>query len=313
MNKGPLPILLNPSAGSGKAGRVRERLEAELRRQGIAYALMITENEDHLRRLTRTFAAERGTLAGAGGDSTFRIMIQEIMSAGARPRLGLIGIGSSNDIPREFGIETPAKACVALKSGTARTIDVGYVTVGPGPRHYFLGQANIGLGAAVNRYVAGLAEGGRRLAGRQSLAGFLGILNAYRTAQVPFELSIEGPDASARGTYVAAIFSNTRFWATGRIIAPQARPDDGALDACLIGSCSVRRLARINRLAKSGRHGRRRDVTMLRSPEFRVTSPRAFLIQADGEIVAEDGRPVSCLQAQIGVRPAALEILVPSR
>jgi YegS/Rv2252/BmrU family lipid kinase len=309
----PLPVLLNPSAGSGKAGRVRERLEAELRRQGIAYTLTITEDEDHLRRLTRSLAAERGTLAGAGGDSTFRIMIQEIMSADARPRLGLIGIGSSNDISREFGIETLAKACAALSAGWTRKIDVGYVTEGPGPEHYFLGQANIGLGAAVNRYVAGLAERGRRLAGKQALSGFLGILNAYRTAQVPLELSIEGPDGSASGTYVAAVFANTRFWATGRIIAPQARPDDGALDACLISACSIRRLAGINAAAKKGRHVRRREVTMLRSPEFRITSPRAFHIQADGEIVAEDGRALSCFRAQIGLRPAALEILVPSR
>jgi diacylglycerol kinase (ATP) len=308
-----LPILLNPSAGAGQAGRARERLEAELKRQGISYSLMITDNETHLRSLTRSLAAEEPLLAGAGGDSTFLVMLDEIMAARTRPRLGLIGIGSSNDIPREFGVQTLERACAALKGGTARTIDVGFVETGTGAKRHFLGQANIGLGAAVNRYVARLAERGRRLARRQTLAGFLGILDAYRSGRVPLDLTIEGRGESAGGSYVAAIFSNTRFWATGRIIAPEARPDDGALDACLISACSIPRLARVNAAAKTGRHVRLRDVTMLRATEFRVSSPQAFLIQADGEIVAESGQTDSRFRAVIGVRPAALEILVPAR
>ena len=311
MTDRPIPILLNPSAGSGKAGRARERLEAELKRQGIFYTLTITDSEAQLRSLTRSLAAEGLTLAGAGGDSTFLVMLNEIMAAQTRPRLGLIGIGSSNDIPREFGIQTLERACAALKGGTTRTIDIGFVEIGTEPKRHFLGQANIGLGAAVNRYVARLAERSRRLARRQSLAGFLGILDAYRSGRVPLDLKIEGPSGSARGKYVVAVFSNIRFWATGRIIAPGARPDDGALDACLISACSIGRLARVNAAAKTGHHIRRREVTMLRSPEFRVSSPRAFLIQADGEIVAVEGRPVSCRRALIGVRPSALDILVP--
>ncbi|MGD0782652.1 MAG: acylglycerol kinase family protein, partial [Candidatus Aminicenantales bacterium] len=121
----PLPILLNPSAGAGRGRRERQRLEAELKRQGISYSLTITDSEAHLRSLTRSLAAAELRLAGAGGDSTFRIMVDEIMDLQAKPCLGLIGIGSSNDIPREFGLQTLERACSALKSGTARTIDVG--------------------------------------------------------------------------------------------------------------------------------------------------------------------------------------------
>jgi diacylglycerol kinase family enzyme len=308
----PLPILLNPAAGAGRAGRWRERLEAELKRQGVSYLLTITDDEAHLRRLTRALAAEGLPLAGAGGDSTFLIMLDEIMAAGARSRLGLIGIGSSNDIPREFGLDTLKRACAALKDGTARTIDVGFVESGSGTRRHFLGQANVGLGAEVNRYVAGLAAKKRRLARRQTLAGFFGILEAYRAGRVPIELTIEGPGGSARGPFISAVFANTRFWSTGRIIAPEARPDDGMLDACLIGACSVRRLAGIDAAAKKGRHVRRREVTMLRSAEFRVSSPRDFFVQADGEIVSDGNGPALVRRALFGVLPAALEIFAPA-
>jgi diacylglycerol kinase family enzyme len=308
----PLSILLNPAAGAGRAGRERERLEAELKRQGVAYELTITESESHLRSLTRSLAAGRDRLAGAGGDSTLLIMLDEIMAAAARPRLGLIGIGSSNDIPREFGLDTLERACAALKSGTVRTVDVGVVETGSGAKRHFLGQANIGLGAEVNRFIAKLANKRPGLARRQTLAGFFGILGAYRSGRVPLELTIEGPGGSARGSYVSAVFANTRFWATGRIIAPQARPDDGLLDACLIGACSVRRLAGIDAAAKKGRHARRPEVTMLRSSEFHVSSPRDFFIQADGEIIPESGGPALGRTALFCILPAALEIFAPA-
>jgi diacylglycerol kinase family enzyme len=307
----PLPILLNPAAGAGRAGRARERLEAELKRQGVSYALTVTDDEAHLRSQVRSLAAEGRPMAGAGGDSTFLIMLDEIMAATPRPRLGMIGIGSSNDIPREFGIETLERACAALKSGFFRTIDVGVVETGSGAKRHFLGQANIGLGAVVNRFVAALADKRPRLARRQTLAGFLGIVGAYRAGTVPLDLTIEGAGGSTRGSYVSAVFANTRFWATGRNIAPEARPDDGLLDACLIGACSIRRLAGVDAAAKKGRHVRKREVTMLRSAEFRVSSGRNFFIQADGEIVSESGGPALGRTALFGILPAALEIFVP--
>ena len=186
----PLPILLNPAAGSGRAGRTRERLEAELKRQDVSYALTVTDDESHLRSQVRSLAAEGRAMAGAGGDSTFLIMLDEIMAATPRPRLGMIGIGSSNDIPREFGIETLERACAALKSGLYRMVDIGVVETASGAKRHFLGQANIGLGAEVNRFMAGLADKRPRLARRQTLAGFIGIIGAYRSGKIPLDLTL---------------------------------------------------------------------------------------------------------------------------
>ena len=313
MTARPLPILLNPAAGAGRAGRERERLEAELNRQSVSYVLTVTESEAHLRSRVRESAAAGGPLAVAGGDSTFFIAVNEILSAGLRPGLGLIGLGSSNDIPRALGTETLERACAALKSGAPRPVDAGAVSAPDAPTRFFLGQANIGLGAAVNAYVAGLAARGRRLARRQTLAGFLGIVRAYRSGRVPLTLTIEGGAAPGRGAYVSVVFANTPFWATGRLIAPQARPDDSLLDACLIRECSIRRLARIDALARRGAHVRRPEVSLHRAAEFRIASDAAFSIQADGEILADAGRPILYHAAVIGVLPAALTLLLPTQ
>ena len=306
-----IPILLNPTAGSGGARRGRERLEAELRRAGTAYTLTVTDSEEHLRRMTRTLAAERGVIAGAGGDSTFLIMINEILGAGLRARLGLIGLGSSNDIPREFGIETIAKACLALAGGRVRRIDAGSVRTAESGVLYFLGQANIGLGAVVNRFVADLARRRPRLARRQTLAGLLGIRRAFRRKDIPIALSIRAGGRCFDGPLAAAVFANTRYWASGRIIAPDARPDDGLLDACLIEARSMRRLSAIDGAAKRGRHSGRRGVTMFQAAEFEVRSERPFMIQTDGETICAVGEPRFFRQAVIRSVPAALEIFIP--
>jgi diacylglycerol kinase family enzyme len=73
----------------------------------------------------------------------------------------------------------------------------------------------------------------------------------------------------------------------------------------LIEKCSFLRLARINSLAKTGRHGRAPEVRLLQSAEFTVSSPAGFNIQADGEIISlERGKPLL-----IQAKPRALRII----
>ena len=295
-------ILLNPSAGGGRAGRSRERLEMLLRDQEIAYDLVATENEEQLKGLGRKLVAQGRAIVGAGGDSTFHLIINEIMKAGGRAALGLIGLGSSNDITLEFGLEPLEKAVAAIKRNRTRLVDLGGIEQGGKTLRYFLGQANIGLGVVVNRYVDELARRRPWLAHRQALAGTLGIMRAYRKKQVPLEMTIRSGQEAINGSYLVALFCNTRYWATGKLMAPAARPDDGRLDACLIANCSFLRLTRINGLANSGKHGRAPEVRFLQSAEFMVSSPTAFAIQADGEIVSPE--PGEAVHFQ--VKPRAL-------
>jgi diacylglycerol kinase (ATP) len=280
-------------------------LEKTLRDQAIAYDLIVTENEEQLKTLSRKLAAEGRAIVGAGGDSTFHLIINEIMKAGGRAPFGMLGLGSSNDITLEFGLEPLERAAAALKAGRTKAVDLGFLEQKGKALRYFLGQANLGLGVEVNRYVDGLARGRSWLARRQTLAGTLGIMQAFRKRRIPLEVTIQSPEGVIQGLFIVAIFSNTRYWATGRLIAPQARPDDGRLDACLIGKCSFLRLARINALAKRGRHGRAREVRFLQSPNFTVTSRVALNIQADGQIVFPDPGKSLLIQA----KPGALRII----
>jgi len=306
-----ISILYNPSAGMGRALRRKLELERLLRHFEVRYDLIMTRSEEHLRKLTREHAQTYRTVVGAGGDSTFHIMINEIMAAGTDVNFGLIGVGSSNDIPIEFGVDSFEKACRALKRGHTRRIDLGCVREGRTALAYFMGQANIGLGAFVNMRVAELAARRPWLAKRQTLAGIMAIRNAFRSKKIPMPLRIASEAGREEGDFVAAIFSNIRFWATGKIINPEAVPDDGILDACLIEPCSFLRLARISSLAGKGRHLEAREVKTLRAASFEIASEKPFEIQSDGEIIKDSRGRAAFNKITLSVAPRALNLICP--
>jgi diacylglycerol kinase family enzyme len=311
MPRDRLSILYNPSAGMGRALDRKIKLERLLRHFDIRYDLVMTRNEEHLRELVRDHGRTYPAVIGAGGDSTFHIMINELLAAGSEANFGMLGVGSSNDIPREFGLASLVDACRALKAGRTRRIDLGTVSAGGTLQSYFLGQANIGLGAYVNRFVAELAGRRPRMARRQLWAGIRGVRKAYASGAIPLSFALDSTSGRREGAFVAAVFSNIRYWATGRIINPDARPDDGLLDCCLIGDCRFGRLARIAVLARTGRHGSVRNVEFRRAPAFAVSASSPFAVQADGEILrTADGRS-SFPEIAIGILPGRLNLIVP--
>lgn len=309
MTKDRAAVLFNPSAGRGKAMGMKDRVEACLRENDVPYDLFVTGSEEELRALAREHARNRSTVVGAGGDSTFHLIVNEIVKAGAVARFGMIGVGSSNDIDREFNVDSLEKACRTLKRGWSRRVDLGCIVQGSETLRYFLGQANVGLGAQVNGYVDALARRKPALGRRQTLAGVLGVIRSYRSGILPLSLTMDLEAGTVRGDFVAAVFSNIRYWATGKLIAPEALPDDGSLDACLIGMCSFGRLARIAWLAGKGRHGTMKEVRLLRSSSFEVSSETPFEVQADGEIIGGAERPEKFERVIFKVLPRALDLV----
>ena len=304
-----IAILFNPSAGRGKALKKKDRLERLLQEWEVSFDLIVTASEENLRALTRECAGRYRALAGAGGDSTFHIMIDEIARSGAVVDFGLIALGSSNDVTREFDLRSLEKACRALKRGRTRSIDLGSIEHDGEILKYFIGQANIGLGARVNRYVEEISGKRPRLAALQSLAGTLGIIRSYRKKEVPLHLTVLSEGQSRDGFYVVANFSNIRFWASGRALNPSARPDDGRLDGCLIGECSFLRLAHLAFLARKGRHVGAAEVEFLRAPAFEISSERGFEIQVDGEIIGGDRSPLFFKNILVRAIPHALRLI----
>jgi len=302
-------ILFNPSAGKGRAGHSRPELEQRLTSLGIPYELIITRSEDHLKALTAEKAPLCSVLAGAGGDSTFNIMVNVMMRKNLSTPLAMFGIGSSNDVPKAFGLDSLENACSALKRRDIRSIDLGAVAHEGVVLNTFIGQANVGLGALVAGYVEKLSARKPKWGRRQTLAGALAIFDAYHRRKIPLPLEIQTSEKREEGRYLTAVFHNTRYWATGKILNPASHPDDGRLDCCLIRECSMVRLGHLYRLAGKGRLGEAKEITFLQSKTFTVTGSPAFKVQADGELLGGLSQPSVFHQLEFRIIPRALDII----
>jgi len=309
MEKKAIPFILNPAAGGGRSLARLNFLHNQIKKLHISSEIIISRSEAHLGQLTRELAAENEVIVGLGGDSTFHLMANEILQAGRKTALAFIGVGSSNDIPREFGLLNLKNALLAIKRGEKRAVDVAAILVNDQIVRYVLGQVNIGLGATVNQYVASLFFRRPWLRRHQNLSGLLALSQAYKNKENSLPLSVETAKESYTGDFAIALFTNIRYWATGRKIAPGARPDDGLFDLCLIRSCPLIFLIVLAFLARKGSHARHRKILLSQSNHFKVRSEKKFYLQADGEIVKVDDRPLIINQFDLKVIPGALEII----
>jgi diacylglycerol kinase (ATP) len=249
-----------------------------------------------------------------GGDGTIHRQLSQLVKLGL-PVL-VVPAGSGNDFAWALGLRHVRDSVAAWGRFLAgrdnvRAIDLGMISPladadGASAPHepiYFCSIAGVGLDAEVARRANGLP---RWLRGHGGYA--LSLVPAiFRFAPFPMKIFATGGDGgwtlrSDRPTMLAA-FANTSTYGDGMKIAPQARMDDGLLDACVIGGVDPFKLACMFPTVYFGRHLRVREVEYFQGARMRVETERPFDIYADGEFVCRT-------PAEISVRPGALQVIV---
>jgi diacylglycerol kinase (ATP) len=302
-------ILFNPSSGKGLAAKKRRALEKCLKEQGVACDWFNSRSEDDLRSLVEATAENYPTLIAAGGDTTFLIVINEMLRLGLDNTLGMIGLGSCNDVVREFEIHSLKRACLAIKRNRSRRIDLGMALDGEKVLRYYPGQASIGLAVLINQYVERVVKRNPRLGKYQTLSGLRGGWQALRSADLPMNLTMEYENGILSGEFVLAIFNNIRYYAAGKMATPRARTDDGLLDAFLVKKCSFSRLAYIIFLTSPAAYAEKKETVTIQAPRFTVKSNKPFTVQIDGEILSAANIPRQFKKIEFASAPQALKII----
>ncbi len=304
-----IAVLFNPSAGKGRAAQKRRALQQCLKEHGIACDWFESRHEDDLRDLVAVTTEDYPTLVAAGGDTTFLIVINEMMRLGADNALGMIGLGSCNDIVREFEMHSMKKACQAIRHNRSRQIDLGVVREGKKILRFYLGQASIGLAVLINQYVDKVVKRSPHLGKYQTISGIRGGWQACRSADIPLPLTVETEQQSVSGEFMLAVFNNIRFYAAGRMALPRARTDDGLLDAFLVKKCSFPRLAYIAFFSPPGTYAEKKEAVTLQAPSFTVSSDKPFAVQIDGEVLSRDALVRQFRRLEFASVPRALKII----
>jgi YegS/Rv2252/BmrU family lipid kinase len=285
-------VLVNPSAGRGRARDLLPKLEAALREHEIGYRLVLTTSLEHGCDEARR-AADAGEVPVVMSGDGLIGQIGGILAGGDVP-LGVIPGGRGNDFARVMGIPTKISAAAALLAeGTTRAIDVGEVN---GRR--FLCIASCGFDSDCNR----IANEARFVKGNLVyLYAALRALVAWKPAV--FTLAVDGDPRQFTGYSVAA--ANGKAYGGGMFLAPDAELDDGELDIVYVSQVGkLHCLANLPKVYR-GRHIENDEVTVLRAKEVRISADRPFAVYADGDHLAD-------LPATIRVLPRALNVIAPS-
>ncbi|GAA4967727.1 hypothetical protein GCM10023238_39510 [Streptomyces heliomycini] len=136
-----------------------------------------------------------------------------------------------------------------------------------------------GVDALANRH----ANRSRLLRGSASYyAGGLRAVTAWRPAR--YRVTVDGEEHPHTGYTVVA--ANSGHYGSGRVIAPDARVDDGLLDVVMIRHAPRRLFFALMNELRAGTHVRRPQVRILRGGEIRIEADRDLPYGADGEVDA---------------------------
>lgn len=289
-------VLVNPRAGLGpRFAKLRRALETFWDVPGNDLLHQFSRSrEDGMAKAQRAVEWGADMILVAGGDGTINSVGQVLM--GTRIALGAIPLGSGNGFARHFGIPlAPLRAVEALARSEPHAIDVGLV----GPTPFFV--------TCSMAWDATVAEGFARFPVRGILPYvFAGVQQLFEYRPQPITVELDGNETLSFKDPMVFTIANLSQYGGGAKIAPQARADDGWLELVVtLRQDSLRLLSNIRRLFDGTIHSVP-EVIYRRFKNAVVRRERAHPIQVDGELVEAPA------ELRIGVRPLALNVLVPS-
>jgi diacylglycerol kinase (ATP) len=273
-------VLINPQAAGGRAARMEQPLRQWLR-QHCDHARLHTARsvQDGLDWLSTLPEASRVVLVG--GDGTINQMLPGLLEY--RHTLAVLPRGSGNDCARALGVyRMDWQDCLRLAmQGTPGAMDVGWLH-STAIQRPFLSSLTIGFDSAVC-YRA--LHGPRWLRGLpRYLLATLRELHALQTWDM--RVALDGTEVQ-HGTSLFASCLNTPTYGSGMPAVPQARTDDGRLDALIAGGFSaLQALAMLPQLLV-GRHLGHPRIRCQPFQTLQVQSPTPLPVATDGEYVGE--------------------------
>jgi diacylglycerol kinase (ATP) len=298
------------NAGARSGAELFERARESLVRAGVelAAAHEVKDGAALRRRIREELGRGATLVVVGGGDGTLATAAGLLAGSGAT--LGVLPLGTANDFARALGIPADLeRACRVAARGAVRVVDVAFAG-----RRAFLNAASVGVSSEATRRVNPALK---RRAGALAypLAGAAAAgLPAFRARLVV--------DGAVRhdGPALQVVVGNGRYHGGGRLVAPGARPDDGALDVYVLSAPSgddaeagtappgrlrdLAALARYALLLLRGRHVEHPRVLHVRAREVALRTEPRLEIDADGEVA---GRTPGTFR----LAPAALRVLAP--
>ena len=283
-------LLVNPAAGRGRAGRLKDRALTACRSSWSDVTLMeTTAPGDGVERARRAAEAGVERVLVLGGDGAVHEAANGILTARTSPlpALGVLPVGTGNDYAKltgtgGLGIE---QAASRLHRGKIRKLDVGCVA-----GEYFVNAAGVGFDAEVARRVNGMTL-------RGPPAYLVAVVRAFGSFK-PRRIRLVIANGTIEEVALLVAVGIGGVVGGGFRINPGAIPDDGLFDVCLVRKLSPVEFVTRLPLVMLGWHTRLRQVRCFKTDRLIIESDDGPLIaHLDGEVRTLSGRLDVTLEA----------------
>jgi diacylglycerol kinase (ATP) len=285
---GRILLVRNDKARQGhRCDEVRSSLEA----RGIT----VVERGNHHPSLAIVLCQDKlDAVVVAGGDGTINAAAKGLVETGLP--LGIIPLGTANDLARTLGLPSTIEEAVAvIANGKSRRVDLGTAN----DQHFF-NVASVGLSARIAADLAGRRKG---LAGTLPYA--LAALRSLRSSG-SFHATIAAADQVHEIRTMQISVGNGRHYGGGLTIDSDASLQDATLH---VVSFEPRRwwgLLPALPFLRSGRLEGRHAIRTLKVQRLEIRTRRPYDVDLDGDLLTQT--PVV-----FGVLPGAIRVFVPAK
>jgi diacylglycerol kinase (ATP) len=295
---GQIRLVVNPSAGKGRALEVLPDVAGRLRDGGAHLEILLSRDFAEAQSMTRR-AIHDGVdvLAVMGGDGMMHLGVNTSaaahLSGDSRTTLGLIPAGTGNDLCRGIGLDArdAVAAAAVIAEGCTRAIDLARVG-----DTYVGAVLGTGFDALVNQRANQMPwpRGSTRYA-----VAVMAELRVF--SPLHYRLTFDGEVREQQAMLVA--IGNTSSYGGGMLICPEADPYDGLLDITIIHPVGRLKLLRLFPEMYSG--------TFVRDPCVEQLRVREVTVEGPGLVGFGDGEMIAAAPLTVCSVPGALPVFVP--
>jgi YegS/Rv2252/BmrU family lipid kinase len=298
MSEGRMLLIVNPVARHGETEALIPVIEKLL--ASVPHDTALTEHAGHAAELAAA-ALGYDVVVAVGGDGTVHEVLNGLMAhpAESRPILGLLPTGSGNDTRRTLGVSTSlTQAALELSTGRRRAFDVGKCN-----GTYF----NNSFAAGLDAKVTAKAVEYKVTKKRDGLWLYLtALLHVLFNELDPFDVSLSfDGEVPRRVTTLIMAATNGPTYGGGFFICPDAVPDDGVFEVCMIDPLKLHEALWRLPFVIAGKHTKMRVVHMSRHTSVVIECDGPLPAQIDGEVLLERRYEISML-------PGAITCIVPN-
>jgi diacylglycerol kinase (ATP) len=293
-------LIANPGSGtSTDRAKLLEQVTLILKNMGLKVDVVVAKPKEKASPIARKAVKEGyDVILAMGGDDTIEAVIRGM--AGSKAKLGLIPVGTANNLAKGLGIpENLEEMCALIASGRFRKLDMGQVKVKKGKKLAFFELVMVGIGSALYTDALHASKGKAPLS---SLKGVIQTVIQHES-KPKVTVSMDG-ESSVKVETMLAIVSNVPLIGPNMLVDPNASSEDGYLDISLYPNFSKAELMAYSTKTMNKDYTDNGKIQRYRAKKIIIKSSPKLDVMADGVMLGKG-------KVKIKIHPGALRVIAP--